>query len=99
MKLDVETILIGLDGKELKDGTTLCTFKTVALNALLASFPDEQNLSGEDKFKRYQLAMKINANSEVELSVEEAALIKQLVGKGFAPLVVGRMFEMIERTP
>lgn len=68
--------------------------KSIVTEALLASFPNE-TASGEEKLKRYLLAMKVNVGGEVDLSPEEIVMIKDLVGKGFSPLVVGQVFGLL----
>jgi hypothetical protein len=42
------------------------------------------------------LAKKIFSDDEVELTVEEVALIKSRVGETFPPLVVGQVYEILE---
>jgi len=75
------------------DETTLAV---IAMRALLAPYQDEQNLSGEDKFKRFALAMKIKDGGEVPVSAEDIALLKKLIGKLYTPLVVGRAFPLLD---
>jgi hypothetical protein len=53
-------------------------------------------LAGEDKFKRWQIAQKIDEHLEAEISVEDVALIKRLIGKAFGPIVVGPAFQLLE---
>jgi hypothetical protein len=72
------------------------TLGMVATRALLASLPDEQSLSGEDKFKRFTLAMRIKDGGEVPISAEDIALLKKLIGKVYSPLVVGRAFPLLD---
>lgn len=97
MKIHVERTLKTIDGEDLKreDGAIL-SVREVMLNSLLSPFPDERNLSGEDKVKRYSIAMRIHKESEPDLNVEELTLIKQLVGKLYFPLIVGQMWEILE---
>lgn len=75
------------------------TFAEVFIQSLLTSFEDEQKLSGIDKMKRYVLAQKINRNKDkvADLTVEEVALIKELIGKGYNALVVGQVWETLEK--
>lgn len=79
--------------------------------ALLSPFNDEQP-SAEEKHKRFKLAQRIHAgqqraslasssepdgcNSDVEITSEEATLIKNLSAKLYAPLVVGQLIDLIE---
>jgi hypothetical protein len=69
---------------------------SIAVRALMAPFQDEQNLSGEDKFKRFALAMKVKDGGEVPVSAEDIALLKKLIGKLYTPLVVGRAFPLLD---
>ena len=93
MKINFNQPIKNIRGEEIKD----LMLKTVSVDALLATFPDEQSLSGEEKAKRYVLATRIYANpKELDLTVEEVAKIKQLIGKGYGPLIVGQAWDMLE---
>jgi hypothetical protein len=48
------------------------------------------------KVKRFRLAEVASKGGQQELAVEDVALLKQLIGKCFAPLVVGRAYDIIE---
>lgn len=86
-------------GAYLEDKPPL-TLTTVVLNALLNSFEDEKALTGKEKADRMQLALKINKRpAEVDLTAEQLAKIKELVGKMYGPLIVGRAYEMLEMEP
>jgi hypothetical protein len=68
--------------------------RDVVVEALLR--PDDK-LSGKEKAERYILAVKIHTSpKEIDLTVEELAKIKELVGKVFAPLIVGQAWQMLE---
>ena len=93
MKINFNQPIKNIQGEEIKD----LTLKTVSIEALLATFLDEQSLLGEEKTKRYVLATKIYANpEELDLTVEEISKIKQLIGKGYGPLVVGQAWKILE---
>jgi hypothetical protein len=51
----------------------------------------------EEKNARFLLALKLNNGSgdTVEITVEEAAMIKQCIGRIYAPEVVGRSWAML----
>ena len=73
------------------------TFKFIATEALLAVLDDEKGLSGKEKYDRFNLTHKINkAEGAVDLSAEEIAKIKELIGKCFRTLVVGAAYDVIE---
>lgn len=72
------------------------TLQRVSINALMTPMEDEKNLSGEEKFARYKLASRINASSIVEVTAEEIAMLKKLIGNVYAPIIVGPAFEALE---
>ena len=96
MKIDFSAVIKDLDGDPVKDGEKDATLGRVACTALLASYADEQNLAAEDKVRRFRLAEIAAKGGEREVKVEDVALIKTLIGKAFAPLVVGRAYDSIE---
>jgi hypothetical protein len=73
------------------------TLGSVCVSALMGVYPDEQNLSGDDKFKRYQLAERLHAGGEQDVSAEDIALLKKLIGKNWSPAVLGPAYEALER--
>lgn len=98
MKVKVNQKLVALNGNVLKDndgqGNVIdATLKTAIVNGLLAPVQKE---SGVDKVKKYELALRIYKNDEVELSAEDIVLIKKCVGENFAPIVVGQVWELLE---
>ncbi len=96
MKVNFSKELVDLNGKAINDTTGKpATLKGVSIDALMAVFQDEQNLSGEEKLKRYKLAVKISSG-ESEVSVEEISMVKKLIGKAFGALVVGQCWEILE---
>lgn len=95
MHIDVDIELKTLDGGPVVDASGPVTVRSVAVNALLANYPDEHP-TGEEKLRRYQIARAVHAGGKVELRVEDVALIKLLVGKAYSPLVVGPVFEALE---
>lgn len=101
-------VIKGLDGKEMllqemRDGKivdtgTKLTLRKVCTEALMLNNPQE-SVDGEEKFKRYQLALKVNISvtDEVDLSTEEITKIKRLVGASYGTGVVGPAFDMLEK--
>lgn len=68
----------------------------VLATALGTPYPDEKNVSQEEKFQRYELALKIRGNEEVELSAEEVVLLKKLVAKLSTVLIYGQVASILE---
>ena len=97
MLVNVNQVLKTMDGQVMKDnvdGNAVdATVKMAIVNAILSPVKDE---SGVDKVKKYELAKKIYASDEVDLDEKEIALIKARVGEGFAPIVVGQIFELLK---
>ncbi|VFU07951.1 hypothetical protein [Methylocella tundrae] len=94
MKIDFSKSILGIDGAPLLDETKQeLRLSVLSINSLLSP---KTPLSGEQNVKRFQLALRLNDASEVEITPEEAALIKTCATETFAsPLIVGRMFEAL----
>lgn len=102
-EVDFSTILTNEDNAPIPDCTTTdcagkppLTLGRLAMHVLAANFPDEQNLSGEEKFKRGELALRVYKGGKVNISVEEAALVKKLVAKGYGPLIILKSWPMLD---
>jgi len=75
------------DGEELD-------LKMLVGRALLQDWPGEK-LTGEEKFKRYELAKAVqNCTGEIEVSVDQVKLIRDLVAN-YGPAVVGPVYEIL----
>ena len=94
MKLETGTPLKTFTGDPINDAQGPVTIGKVAIAALLASYADEMP-TGEEKLWRYNLARRLNVGGEVEISTDDAALIKRLVGKAYGAVVVGPVYEAI----
>lgn len=114
MKRNLQTALHFLDGKPLVEATKTgtdeagkdiieqrpITLAGIAVNALLAQHEDERALPGADKVKRYKLAQKIHdAAGEMDVTAEDVALLKTLIGKTYPPLLVGLAWQILEADP
>ena len=99
LAIDFTTPLLDLQGKPFVDdkGDPVkdFTLSKLCTNALLANYPDEQ-IEGAEKYKRYELANKINNAKNPALSVEELALIKRLVAKGYSAAFVGPAWKLLD---
>jgi hypothetical protein len=69
------------------------TLGILAFRAL--SFP-EQGVSGEDNLLRGNLALRVYKAGELQLSVEEIALIKKRIGAVFTPVLIARCFPLLD---
>lgn len=72
--------------------------RSVVNNALLARGRNE-DLSGEEQIRRYNLAVRISAGDPVEITAEEAALIKKQVAMHYTPLATGFIAQLLDTDP
>ena len=94
MKFAWDTALTDATGRAIviEDGSTI-SLGNLAIQALTVP-TDPKTDDGAAKFKRYQLALKIAANEDIDVS--GAALIKDAVGLALTPLPVGRIWDLLE---
>lgn len=96
MKINVDIILIGLDGLCLTGSLKVpLSFKCVAQKALLSVYNGEEKLTGDAKFERYQLAKKMNDGGQIDFVEEELELLKKLIGVAYPPSIVGPVYEVL----
>lgn len=97
MKLDVSRVLLSLNNEPLKlPDSTNATLKWAAVEALMST-PTNETLAAAEKVTRFKLAQKVqNAEALVELSIEDVAKIKDLIGKFFPVNVTGASYDLIE---
>ena len=79
-----------------KHGDPCLTLGKVLYHALLQPYADEGNLSGEDKFKRGELAMRMLNKKEVAFSPQDVILLKTVIGKMYSPLIVVQAYKMLD---
>jgi hypothetical protein len=95
MKLKINQVLEGVEEK-LKDekGHDL-TFKMVAINSILRPVQaDDEKV----KMNKYEIYVNLrDAKTEVELTVDQIALLKKSIGAVQPPLIMGQCFNLIEQ--
>lgn len=100
MRVNVNHPMVDLEGNpipEKQDGTGTFMLKKVLIDALLQPFKDEENLSGEEKLKRFEMALKIKGvNDIIDFSSEDITLMKKLIGKMYTTLIVGQAWKILE---
>ena len=89
MKIDFSQKIVGPDGKELD-----MHLGQVALAALNA--PEKEPMSLDAAIRRGNLALKVAEGGAHEISPEDATLIRSLLPKVWAPVVVARAAKMLE---
>lgn len=100
MKLNVNSALTNLAGKPVKDEQGEVTFGRLFVEFLLGVSERDRDLPGAKKLERARLAEKIHraalGDGEVEITVAEAAEIKELVGYIGTPIVVLNVERFVE---
>jgi hypothetical protein len=98
MKVLLTKKIVDLDGAEIKgEKGEAFTLRDALISALMASYEGEKDLPGKDKLERYSLAVRVKRDEEINLSSEEIVLLKRLVGMAYGVLVVGQVYEELEK--
>lgn len=95
MKINVLQNIKGYDGADLQENGKDITYRSVFATALNTFLPDE-NPSADLKAQAFAISNKLFVEGEAELSVTDAALIIERVGKIYSPLVFGRTKELLD---
>lgn len=97
MKIDLSTQLKDVWGKPIVDETgapiALCH---VLVNAAHAHYEGDQFSDGAAKAKLAILAKKLAVDGEVDLPIEDIALIKERVGRGMPTAVIGAVNDILD---
>lgn len=111
MKVKITTVLRDLEDFPLRDaqvtdakGVILraerdFTLRKACTEALQANGLAGDTLDGEERYRRFQLAMKLMTEDEPDLSAEEITKLKRVIGLAFGALVVGRAYELLDPQP
>lgn len=99
MKINLSKQIIDLDGtviKEDESSETPFTFKK-ALTVSLLSAVKGRSETGEQKAKKFELALRIqdSKTDEVDFTTEEVKVLKEAIGDVYSTLVVGRFYQLI----
>lgn len=88
------------DGTFKKNGEDILTLGIISRSVLLNLSPEELKLTGEKKQDRYLLAVQVRKSEkdelELDLRVEDIALLKELIGKKYMPLVIGAAWSILD---
>lgn len=106
MRFDFSQFILNLDNQPIpnrrdpnnpRESAPPMSLSTVCVNALLGFDPQEDaRLEGTEKLRRFNLAQKLYNGGWVEVTAEEVALLKTLVNRMYAPLIVGRVWQVLE---
>ena len=95
MKIDFTKKFTNFNGEVLKDTASNreLSLGDVCVEALLAVDKNEA-IDGAEKLRRYNLAMEIYKGKD-SLLVEEIVLLKDLIGKYYATMIVGQALPIL----
>lgn len=98
MKVTLQSPILTLDGNTIKEGNNPVNLAKFLLVSLTSTYPDEKNLTGEDKLKRYELALRIQncTDPQMDISSDEIVLIKKLAAKCLTVVVYGQVAAYLE---
>ncbi|HTE57873.1 MAG TPA: hypothetical protein VK694_03935 [Verrucomicrobiae bacterium] len=97
MRIKVTDQLTDYEDRKLVEGTEPVTYRRVFVTALNA-FEDKDRPAPDVMAQIYALSTRLYGANEVDLTLEEASLIKERVGKVYNPLVYGRTCDLLEGT-
>ena len=86
--------LTDLRGEPLRHEGKGTPMSQAVAEALIAPLGDE-DATGDAKAARYELALRVVKGGDVDLTVDELALIKERVGRGCVPLAVGQIYRVL----
>jgi len=97
MKVNVDLTLKNIDGSVLidrneKGEAVEAILKTALINAVLTPVEREK---GVEKVRKFQLAQRLYAGGEVDLTLDDVKLLKERVGDVYSPLIVGQIYELL----
>ncbi len=101
MRIDFNLVIKDLGNKPIKEniGGKIqdADLKFYSVFSLTGNPKDPtKQINGVEKLKRFELAQKINKGGEIEVTVEEITLIKQLIGEYLPIIIVGRCYELLD---
>lgn len=96
MKIDFGTKLKDLKGIVIKRGEAELTLGDVAVDGLMMADAEKKE-DAKKKCECYKLACRVSDSKEpLEITSEEAVLIKEKVNSVHGPLIVGQVYEIIK---
>lgn len=72
------------------------TLGAAIAHALFAAMPSEKDVTGEQKFARGMLALRIENDPAAKLTASEVTVIKDLVGKLYGGILVTRIYPVLD---
>lgn len=100
MQVDFRAAITNLTNEPMKDGEGKeFTLGACVANAALSALPGDDKATGEEKAKRYKLARLAMSGGTKELSAEQLATAKDVVGRAYATIIVGSAYDLLDGVP
>ena len=101
MLVDFDQVFMTMGGEPLireeKGKKVDATLKEISVEALLSFDPTDKAVKGPEKARRFDLAILINKNGgKLKVESEDIVLMKELIGDGYPPIVVGQAYKFLE---
>ena len=72
------------------------TLGVAIVSSLGTTLPNEKSVPSEEKMKRYGLAIRLLHKDELDLSIEECAMIKNCCDKMYPAMIYGQIDRILE---
>ncbi len=98
MKIDVKQPILDYEGKKIFTNEAKTEFYDVrgAISACINYQEPNVPYTAEKKNKMFSIGVRLYKNSSVDLTLDDLSTIKELADKALAPLVYGRLMEVID---
>lgn len=94
MKRNFAQKLKNFNDEDVKEDGNFVTMKDLAKVAIGVS--DQKECTAEEKWRKFELSIKIHNSDVVELSSEDVALLKDVASRSLSTLGYGRFREFLE---
>jgi hypothetical protein len=95
MKVNLDATIKDFNGEVLKDGEKDLTVKDSILFALTSHLKSDTEHT--NRFELFEIGQKVNKGGDVELTAENITLIKKRVNECFTALIVGGVYNALEK--
>jgi hypothetical protein len=96
MKINFSKVLTTVQGEPIKVEGKILELKDACITCLMQMLPsDQEDGTGKAAFDRLELARRINAGGEIEITAAEALLIQGRAPKAYGTLVSGQIYELL----
>jgi len=96
MKINFDSPIRDAAGRQITDGDIAATLAMIAAGSLFAALPTDHSIEPARKAEMGALGIKLFEGGEHDLKAEQIAMLKDRIGRAYAPLVVARAFQLLD---